>query len=272
MHSIIVTIHNGARRLPNGEILLEKVLDGIVNNTVGDYELLCMLDGCTDDSDKVVSKYEKARAIVLPDVFELLTNNAAFKEAKGEYVIVVQDDQVISEYGWNQRMQKPFDAFDDVFAVTARCAHNWVVNPNTYHLYNPDAPITGWCDILDHVDHASTDHGLPRNVFAVRASCNRGPLMINSNDLKKVNYLDEKFAPCDMDDHDLMFRAYLELGKVCGAYAIEMESDSSWSGARVTGDLPMWAYKSQHKNSRIFHDRYSSMFTERRIIDNRELP
>ena len=49
MHSIIVTIHNGARRLPNGEILLEKVLDGIVNNTVGDYELLCMLDGCTDD-------------------------------------------------------------------------------------------------------------------------------------------------------------------------------------------------------------------------------
>ena len=114
MHSIIVTIHNGARRLPNGEILLEKVLDGIVNNTVGDYELLCMLDGCTDDSDKVVSKYEKARAIVLPDVFELLTNNAAFKEAKGEYVIVVQDDQVISEYGWNQRMQKPFDAFDDV--------------------------------------------------------------------------------------------------------------------------------------------------------------
>ena len=64
--------------------------------------------------------------------------------------------------------------------------------------------------------------------------------------------MDEKFAPCDMDDHDLMFRAYLELGKVCGAYAIEMESDSSWSGARVTGDLPMWAYKSQHKNSRIF--------------------
>ena len=35
MHSIIVTIHNGARRLPNGEILLEKVLDGIVNNTIG---------------------------------------------------------------------------------------------------------------------------------------------------------------------------------------------------------------------------------------------
>ena len=66
--------------------------------------------------------------------------------------------------------------------------------------------------------------------------------------------------------------AYLQLGKVCGAYVIDMESDTSWSGARVTGDLPIWAYKSQHKNSRIFYDRYSSMFTDRRIIENRKLP
>ena len=259
MHSVIVTIHNGARRIPSGEILLEKVLDGIINNTVGEYEVLCMLDGCTDDSDKVVDKYlDKAnvRPIVLPDIFELRTNNAAFKESKGEYVIVVQDDQVISEHGWNKRMQKPFDAFDDVFAVTARCAHNWVINTNSYYLNNPSAPIHGWCDIFEHVDHASDAHGLSRDVFAVRSSCNRGPLMINLEDLERVGYLDESFAPCDMDDHDLMYRAYIELGKVCGAYRIGMESNVSWSGARVGGDLPMWAYESQHKNSRIFYQRY----------------
>ena len=255
MHSVIVTIHNGARRIPSGEILLEKVLDGIINNTVGEYEVLCMLDGCTDDSDKVVDKYlDKAnvRPIVLPDIFELRTNNAAFKESKGEYVIVVQDDQVISEHGWNKRMQKPFDAFDDVFAVTARCAHNWVINAHSYHLNNPSAPIHGWCDIFEHVDHASDAHELSRDVFAVRSSCNRGPLMINLEDLERVGYLDEAFAPCDMDDHDLMYRAYIELGKVCGAYRIGMESNVAWSGARVGGQLPMWAYESQHKNSRTF--------------------
>jgi len=274
MHSVIVTIHNGARRIPSGEILLEKVLDGIINNTVGEYEVLCMLDGCTDDSDKVVDKYlDKAnvRPIVLPDIFELRTNNAAFKESKGEYVIVVQDDQVISEHGWNQRMQKPFDAFDDVFAVTARCAHNWVINTNSYYLNNPSAPIHGWCDIFEHVDHASDAHELSRDVFAVRSSCNRGPLMINLEDLKRVGYLDEAFAPCDMDDHDLMYRAYIELGKVCGAYRIDMESNVSWSGARVGGDLPMWAYESQHKNSRIFYQRYAHILDARRVIDNRIL-
>ena len=274
MHSVIVTIHNGARRIPSGEILLEKVLDGIINNTVGEYEVLCMLDGCTDDSDKVVDKYlDKAnvRPIVLPDIFELRTNNAAFKESKGEYVIVVQDDQVISEHGWNQRMQKPFDAFDDVFAVTARCAHNWVINTNSYYLNNPSAPIHGWCDIFEHVDHASDAHELSRDVFAVRSSCNRGPLMINLEDLERVGYLDESFAPCDMDDHDLMYRAYIELGKVCGAYRIDMESNVSWSGARVGGDLPMWAYESQHKNSRTFYQRYAHILDSRRVIDNRIL-
>ena len=274
MHSIIVTIHNGARRIPSGEILLEKVLDGIINNTVGEYEVLCMLDGCTDDSDKVVDKYlDKAnvRPIILPDIFELRTNNAAFKESKGEYVIVVQDDQVISEHGWNQRMQKPFDAFDDVFAVTARCAHNWVINTNSYYLNNPSAPIHGWCDIFEHVDHASDAHELSRDIFAVRSSCNRGPLMINLEDLERVGYLDEAFAPCDMDDHDLMYRAYIELGKVCGAYRIGMESNVSWSGARVGGDLPMWAYESQHKNSRIFYQRYAHILDARRVIDNRIL-
>ena len=41
--------------------------------------------------------------------------------------------------------------------------------------------------------------------------------MIDHEDLKKLNYLDEEFSPQqDMDDHDLMLsNAYKELGKVC---------------------------------------------------------
>lgn len=274
MHSIIVSIHNGARRTPNGEILLEKVLDGIVNNTVGEYELLCMLDGCTDESDLIVEKYkDKAdlKTHVLPDVYEVKTNNAAFKVAKGEYVIIVQDDQVVTEHGWNARMQKPFDKFSDVFAVTTKCAHNWVCNPNSFFLHNSDAPQTTWSDIVDHVDHASVDHGQPRNIFAVRASANRGPLMINMDDLKKLNYLDEAFVPTDMDDHDLMFRAYSQLGKVCGSYLVRVESRHEWSGSCKGGPPPAWHLKSHHKNVRIFYERHKELINTRRIIENREL-
>ena len=41
---------------------------------------------------------------------------------------------------------------------------------------------------------------IPRDIFAVRGTVNRGPLMINLEDLKELNYLDEAFSPQDMDD------------------------------------------------------------------------
>ena len=269
MHSIILTIHNGARKIPSGEILLEKVLDGIIDNTVGEYELLCMLDGCTDNSVQIVNQYKdkvNLKPVILPDVYELKTNNAGFKISDGEYAIVVQDDQVITEFGWNQRMQKPFDAFSDVFAVTSRCAHNWVFNPNSYYFNNPNAPKTGWSDVLNHVDHSSIDHNQPRNVFAVRSSVNRGPLMVNLEDLKKLDYLDEEYAPCDMDDHDLMFRAYKNLNKVCGCYWIGVESKPEWSGS-----IKNINYEPNHKNVKTFYSRYGDILESRKVVDDRIL-
>ena len=280
MHSVILTIHNGERCHKDGKFLLERVLDGIIQNTTGDYELLCMLDGCTDNSSEIVQKYVEdykhvdIKPIVTPDIFELRTNNEAFKASKGEYVVVVQDDQIVKEHGWNLRMQKPFDAFDDVFAVTARTAHNWIVNPNSVDLGNSLVDDTRFCDIFEAVDHAS---GYPeknvttsRETFAVRGTANRGPLMMNLSDLKAVNYLDDKFAPCDMDDHDLMFRVYKQLGKVCGLYRVGIESDHSWSAAIQKGK-PKWAYRSHFKNCRIFYERNNDILNDRRIVENRIL-
>ena len=55
--------------------------------------------------------------------------------------------------------------------------------------------------------------------------------MLDHSDLQKLNYLDEEFSPQDMDDHDLNYRAYKELGKVAGAYWIDFVSDNL--GTRV---------------------------------------
>ena len=46
-HSLILTVHNK-------EFLLEKVLQGIQENTVGSYELNIILDGCYDKSEDIV--------------------------------------------------------------------------------------------------------------------------------------------------------------------------------------------------------------------------
>ena len=190
-------------------------------------------------------------------------------------VTIVQDDQVILEEGWNIRMHKPFEEFVDVFAVTGLTAHNLMPNPNSIHLGMEEDLDNCWCDILDNVDIAQ-QRTISRDVFAIRGSANRGPLMIDLEDLKKLNYLDEEYAPQQLDDHDLMFRMRKELGKVCGCYWINFVSDPSWGASRkdikhFTEANPVNA-KSHHKNSKIFYNRYSSVFEDYRIIEDRELP
>ena len=267
-HSLILTIHNK-------DFLIEQVINNIIEFTVGEYELIVVFDGCTDKSEElamaILEKSDIDYTVVhTPDVFETKANNAGIKKATGEYVIIIQDDMVIEEGGWNRRMQKPFNKFDDVFAVTARTAHNYYLNPNSVHLGMEENLDNCWCDILVSCDEADVSN-IPRDTFAVRSTVNRGPLMIDRKDLKKMGYFDEAFSPQDMDDHDLMYRVHKELGKVCGCYHINMRSESAWGGTRVSGQPAPWLWKAQHKNSKIFYERNKDILADRRIVENRKV-
>tara|TARA_B100000287_G_scaffold149165_1_gene140877 strand:+ start:188 stop:1000 length:813 start_codon:yes stop_codon:yes gene_type:complete len=269
MHSIVLTVHNKGW-------LIDQVINSIVLNTKTPYELIVVIDGCSDNSEQVIwdtlSNYSVSRKIIYaPDVFETKANNLGMKAASGDKIIVIQDDMIIQEEGWNVRMEKPFKAFSDVFAVTANTAHNWIFNTNSTHLGMKEDLDTCWCDIIDHIDHASKVHGLTRDTFAVRCSSNRGPLMIDHKDLQRLNYLDEEFSPQDMDDHDLCYRAYKQLDKVVGAYWIEYQSDSSWGGTRVSGQVAPWLFKAHHKNTKLFYERHKDLINTRRLIEDREL-
>ena len=268
MHSIILTVHNKGW-------LVEDVMKGIYENTHGDYELIVVLDGCSDNSEGIVlsnMKEENTTIIYEDDVFETKANNAGLRIAKGEYVIIVQDDMIIREDGWNKRMEKPFREFDDVFAVTSRTAHNWVINPASQHVHMKEHLDNCWSDIVIHTDHAQNGK-IPRDIFAVRATVNRGPLMIDHADLKKLNYFDEEFSPQDMDDHDLMYRMHKELGKVCGCYWIDFETRDEWGGTREeTGSPAAWLLRANQKNAKIFYSRHKDLLAMQYENEDRYLP
>ena len=95
--------------------------------------------------------------------------------------------------------------------------------------------------------------------------------MMNHAELNQMGYFDEAFSPQDMDDHDLMFRAHKELGKVCGLYSINMQSENEWGGTRVDGKPASWLLKSHHKNSKIFYERNKDILEDRKIIVNRKV-
>lgn len=274
-YSINVTVFNK-------DFLINQVLSSIKNNTKGSYEIVVVLDGCTDNSEKNVLNFFKEnqnishKILYANNVFETKANNIAAKNSSGKYIIIVQDDMVINEPDWNTRLSKPIKNFNDVYAVTARTAYNYILNSNSSHLKLSKEECLSidncWSDITTSVDHAQRENGLDRNTFAIRNSVNRGPLLIRHDILQSVGYLNENFSPQDQDDADLNYRVFKKFGLLCGCYWIDYTSDLGWGGTRPDGLNPAsWLLKAHHKNTRILAENHMDILTNGRIIKNRIL-
>jgi glycosyltransferase involved in cell wall biosynthesis len=268
--SIILTIHNKAW-------LIDKVIERIFKFTSSNVELILIFDGCTDTSEQVAQsvlankpKNFSIKKTITPNVFETKANNVGLKLATGDNLIIVQDDMLIDEQDWNLRLRKPIIQFDDIFAVTARTAHNWVYNKNNQHESLKENLNYCWCDVLIHTDHANCTN-IDRSTFAIRDSVNRGPLLLKHDVVEQLNYLDEDFAPLDMDDHDLCFRAFKELGMKSGCYWIKYISEDSWGGTRVSGSPAKWLLESNHKNTKLVWERHKELILGNKHNENRVL-
>ena len=268
-YSIVLTIHNK-------QSILEEVLNRIYEYSSGNFELVFVLDGCTDESEDILMDFIRRHAnngvftkvVYTDDVFETKANNAGLKKCSGEYSIIVQDDMFIDEAGWNENLCEPFK-FEDVFAVSGRCAHNWIVNEDSKDIKETETDLNRWSDALIHVDHAKHDNSF-KGTFYIRDSVNRGPLAIKTEDLKKLGYFDEIFAPQDSDDHDLMFRAKRELGKICGYYKIDWFSRPEYGGTRdENGVTKRWMLAANQKNAKILLKRHGNFF--KRTIQQRKI-
>jgi glycosyltransferase involved in cell wall biosynthesis len=151
MYSLILTVHNK-------DFILSQVLESIKKYTTNNYELIVVLDGCSDASESILdnfinqNKNLKVKKIYTPDVFETKANNAGLKEATGDMVVIIQDDMIINEDSWNLRLQKPFDEFNDVFAVTAYSSFNYRFNSlpmiGSFPMYNF---IWSTCSLRDSI-------------------------------------------------------------------------------------------------------------------------
>lgn len=266
----------------NKGFLIERVLHAIKKFTYGNYEIIVVIDGCTDDSEQKILKFFKINSYInhkilyADNVFETKANNIAAKNSSGKYIIIVQDDMIVNEFGWNIRLSKPIEAFNDVYAVTGRTAYNYIFNENSIHWKldkEKDINIDNcWSDVVTTVDHAEKNNGLDRNIFAIRNSVNRGPLLIRHDIFESIGYLNEEFYPLDQDDADLNYRVYKKFGLLCGCYWIDYISELQWGGTRPDGvNSAKWHLKAHHKNTRFLAENHMDILTKRRYIENRKL-
>ncbi len=247
----------------NQENLIERILYSIFKNTITPFNLILVFDGCTDRTKPRALKYIKRykaknlKELIIadaPNVYETKANNIGFKLAKNEHMITLQDDMVINEYGWERRLTYPLRKFEDVLAVTARIAQN--IND------------------LTNINNEYTDsigkelNNLSRNIFAIRDVINRGPVAFNMYHLSKLNYLNENYAPSDLDDADLSLRAWEKYKLRVGVYYINYISPLYWSKGRSNESTMNVPVSIKRNSIKIMNDHKDYLETKIKHNDN----
>ncbi len=90
--SVLVPIYNVAKFLP-------ECLESLTNQTLKDIEIICINDGSTDESPKIIEKFAKKD----PKIVVINKKNSGYgdsmnqglKKAQGEYIAIVESDDFI---------------------------------------------------------------------------------------------------------------------------------------------------------------------------------
>jgi glycosyltransferase involved in cell wall biosynthesis len=231
IYSIVTPVYNQ-------ESIIVKNVKSILDNTVGNFELILILDYCFDRTEQNLLEYfdtlkgtERVANLICVKIFknaskplfETKCDNIGFRNSSGKYCLEIQADMEMTEFGYNLQLTKPFTLFDNVMAVSGRCAHNLFSNLGVGKLGT---------DIEKPIDELS----VRKSTFYVFDSCVRGPLLLDREKLKEMNYLDEEEYFLDNSDHDLMARAYLEKKYVCGYVPIDFKAPLQDGSTRNSKD------------------------------------
>jgi len=228
VYSIVTPVYNQ-------ENIIEKNLKSYIEKTVDFFEIIIILDSCSDNTKQnilhFISNYKtthdnfvQIKILESPEpLFETKCDNIGFKLAEGDYLLEIQADMEMTELGYNIHLSKPFNILTNVIAVSGRCGHN---------LFR-----TGGIGKLGrNVEKEISTLSVDKNMFYTFETCNRGPLLLHKEKVIKLGYLDEINYFLDNSDHDLMARAYLQEGYICGYVPIDFDAPLKNGSTRKSKD------------------------------------
>jgi len=91
----------------NAEKTVRECIQGVLNQTQKDFELIVVDDGSTDNTPKIVESFKKAKLLKQQNGGPAKARNAGAKMAKGD-VLVFTDSDCVAEKNWLEGMLKPF--------------------------------------------------------------------------------------------------------------------------------------------------------------------
>lgn len=219
MNTIILTVNNKEKTISK---IVENLCKTLSHQTS---TIIFIFDGCTDNSYKcamlTTEKYKlnfKFKFFFTDDIWETRANNFGLKQVNTEYVTIIQDDMLMLEKYWDKKLLHYLKKDSDVFSISGRTGLDLYFNNNLHigkNFIGREYPfgsnsligkITAKILRIFNLYHLVNLKSSPSKRLIV----NRGPWIIKNKILKKLRYLDENFAPLDLDDADLCCRAFKE--------------------------------------------------------------
>lgn len=218
--SLVIPIHNQ-------EDFVVKQIESILSNTLGHYEIITILDNCTDNSkEHLLGRIaagpmpENLSSITVFEnkagMFETSADNLGFAKARGEILIEIQADMEILATGYNLNLAYPLKIYSDLIAVSGRCCHSINKNSLGFNFGKLGGKVEAPHETLNHYENY--------NAIFLSHSINRGPLAISKEKIADLGYLDEYHYCLGEDDHDLFLRAWKEKKWRTGFMPIEFHS------------------------------------------------
>jgi glycosyltransferase involved in cell wall biosynthesis len=233
MFSLVMPIHNQ-------ESIIERVLNSVVTMTLGSYELILILDGCTDSTPTIVRDWASRQTIEIHilenpiGLFETACDNQGFRLAKGKYIIEIQADMEILTFGYNILLASPLEQYPDMIGVSGRCCHG---------INNSSKPIIiGKLGNTTNKPHVILQDFQSYNKVFLSHTVNRGPLALRKSMLEQLEYLDEEHFTLGNDEHDLFVRAWAFKKWRCGFVPVEVYSPLEWGSTRKQRDSTIQSY------------------------------
>lgn len=244
--SIVISVHNKAK-------YLERFLS-VMRTTCPNTEFILVDDGSSDGSGDILKKFADV-FIRTEDIWEVKANNVGLRAANGDYVAIVQDDDLILAYDWlrlcTEFMEKNnidilggrgyghfyFIYYDNqAFLNKCRPGTKFYHNVGEYEFYLrymstnfAGMHYVGRLEVLIK-SNITSKNAVLSPVFTVDGTY-RSPFIISRRAIEQLGYFDERYAPLGFDDHDYCFRAEragLRVAMTNVPKVERFESGSSW--------------------------------------------
>lgn len=190
--SIIVPSYNGEKKLPI-------ILDSLQNQTFKEFELIIVIDGSSDNSEKVINKYLSVfvdcKIIRQKNKGRARTRNEGAKYASGELLIFYDDDILLSKSSIQQHIDR-FKNQQKKTIIVGNVEEDPSLATSEFEKYR--------CFLRKNWLKHYSDNGVlltKRNLYLTAAN-----FSISKQLFEELNGFDESFA--DAEDFELAIRAY----------------------------------------------------------------